>query len=687
VTEARIETVVDTLFGRELPDPYRWMEEDGPELRDWLLAQGKAAEEHFAALPLRAELKARLDELTADAVEITGFALAGDRVFYQRQTGTVPVLVVREGDEERVLLDPATFEGEMHSALDWYTPSQDGALIVCGVSQGGSEQSQVYLLDVVTGELTQTPLRHARLGGVAWLPDGSGFFCHRYPDPDPDLPPARRREYSATWFVPVGDGEPTVMLRCGHNPTLPMAPIDRPFLLLPNDCELMFALVAHRAFGDSISEEMSDFTLYAAPRSGLDSSATCEWRKIADPSDGITAYAIHGDTIYVVTHKDAPRSEVQAWSLTDGTRTVLVPGSERAIRGIRVIGEHLLVRDVDAGTAALRRVPLAGGGIEDVPLPAGGYIAQWTAHSDGRSALVVFSSFTQSPTAYRYDGELRDTGWIPPSRVDFSDIEVTHLRAPARDGVPIPLTVVHRKGIPLDGDNPTLLTGYGSYGFVLRRQFNPRLLPWLERGGVYAMAGLRGGGDHGREWHMAGNLANKENTITDFIDCAEYLVTSGYARPERLAGDGGSAGGIPTGGAIVRRPELWAAMVMEVAVTNMTRMEFTENGPINAPEFGSVATEQGLLDLLIVDSYLRVEDGVAYPAVLLTCGLNDQRVVAWQPAKMGARLQAATSSGNPVLIRVDADAGHGFGSTREQRNALIADVHAFVGARTGLVGR
>jgi prolyl oligopeptidase len=223
-----------------------------------------------------------------------------------------------------------------------------------------------------------------------------------------------------------------------------------------------------------------------------------------------------------------------------------------------------------------------------------------------------------------------------------------------------------------------VLTGYGSYSHVVRREFTPELLVWLERGGVFALAGLRGGGEYGREWHLAGRHANKENTITDFIDCAEHLVAAGYTRQERLAGDGGSAGGIPTGGALVRRPDLWAAMVLEVPVTNLTRQEFSENGPINVPELGTVTTEEGLRNLLIVDSYLRVRDRTPYPAVLLTAGRNDPRVAVWQPAKMAARLQAATSSDRPVLLRIDPHAGHGHGSTKAQNDALTADLYAFL---------
>ncbi|MEU7900620.1 prolyl oligopeptidase family serine peptidase [Nonomuraea sp. NPDC049152] len=242
------------------------------------------------------------------------------------------------------------------------------------------------------------------------------------------------------------------------------------------------------------------------------------------------------------------------------------------------------------------------------------------------------------------------------------------LHVPGRDGTRIPLTVIHRKDLELDGDNPVLLTGYGSHGVTDLPQFRPEMLAWYERGGVYAMAHLRGGGAYGREWHEAGRGPRKEATITDFIDCAEHLIALGYTRPGRLLGEGASAGGIPTGAA------------------NAARTEFSENGPINVPEFGSVATSDGLRGLLIADAYLRVEDGVPYPAVLLTAGLRDARVPPWQPAKLAARLQAVTSSGLPVLLRVEEHGWHGAGSTREQEHALLADVlafllHAFEGSR------
>jgi prolyl oligopeptidase len=257
-------------------------------------------------------------------------------------------------------------------------------------------------------------------------------------------------------------------------------------------------------------------------------------------------------------------------------------------------------------------------------------------------------------------------------------MQVHRVAAPARDGTAIPITVIHRAGLPRDGTNPTLLMGYGSYGMSATPRFDAGMLAWLECGGIYAVAHIRGGGEYGRDWHEAGRLLTKENTISDFIDCAEQLVALGYTQPGRLAGKGVSAGGIPSGGALTRRPDLWAAMVLGVPLVNALRAEFGENGPVNVPEFGSVSTEEGLRSLTIADAYQRVRNGTQYPAVLLTTGRNDPRVPTWQPGKMAARLQAATGSDRPVLLRVEDQGGHGRGSTAAQREAQLADELAFL---------
>jgi prolyl oligopeptidase len=685
---ARVDTVREERFGIVLADPYRWMEDaGGEEMREWVSGQAAYATSVLAGLPGRDSLLARVTELTAGATRRSAFKLAGDRMFFLRGAGGgSPALMVDDGRASRVLLDPATLPGPEHSSLDWFVPSPGGRLVACGISQGGSEQSTLRVVDTDSGELLKDAVPGTFHGAVSWVPDRDALVCHRYLVPPPGTPPQQRRRDSRTCLHQLGTAadDDLVVLARGLNPRVAMAPIDRPFVLTPSGSDWMIAIISHSALAGPVGEEMSDCSLYVAPRAGLADPPACPWQQVAGPADGVTAFATRGDDLYLVTHRDAPRSQVVKVPLAApdlAGATVVLPGGERVVVAIRVMGDQLLVHERDAGISRVRRVPLAGGAPQEVPLPADGAIEQWTTHPDRPEAFITLNSRTRSSCVYRYDGPagtVTDTGWLPPVTADFGDIVTSGLRAPARDGTLIPLRVVHREGLALDGANPAILSGYGSYGHVSTRLFEPEMLAWYERGGVYAYAGLRGGGEYGREWHEAGRGPHKENTITDFIDCAEYLIARGYTSPERLAGEGGSAGGIPTGGALVRRPDLWGAMIMQVPATNTTRMEFSENGPINLPERGSVSTESGLRQLLITDSYLGVRDGTRYPAVLITAGLNDPRVAIWEPAKMAARLQAATTSGRPVLLRVDPHAGHGFGSTQTQRNELTADILAFL---------
>jgi prolyl oligopeptidase len=683
-----VDVVREERFGNVLADPYRWMEDaDSEEMREWLSGQAAYATSLLAGLPGRDSLLARITELTAETTRGSAFTLAGDRVFLLHAAGGgAPVLMVDDGRARRVLLDPAVLPGPEHSSLDWFVPSPDGRLVACGISQGGSEQSTLRVIDADGGTLREDAVPGTFHGAVSWVPGRDALVCHRYLVPPPGTPPRERRRDSRACLHRLGTSaaDDVVVLARGLTARVAMAPLDRPFVLTPSGSDWMLAVISHSALAGPIGEEMSDSSLYVAPRAGLDDPLTCPWQRVADPADGVTAFAVHDGDLYLVTHRDAPRSQVVKVPLAApdlASAIVVLPGGQRAVAGIRVMGDQLLVHERDAGISRVRQVPLAGGTPKEVPLPVDGAIGHWATHPKRPEAFITINSWTQSPRVYRYDGSagaVTDTGWLPPAKADFGNIVSSGLRVPARDGTLIPLRVVHRRGLALDGANPAILSGYGSYGHVLSRLFAPEMLAWYEHGGVYAYAGLRGGGEYGREWHVAGLGPCKENTITDFIDCAEYLVKHGYTSPQRLAGDGTSAGGIPTGGALVRRPDLWAAMIMQVPATNTTRFEFSENGPINVPEMGSISTESGLRQLLITDSYLRVQDGTRYPAVLITAGLNDPRVAVWQPAKMAARLQAATTSGRPVLLRIDPHAGHGRGSTQAQRNELSADILAFL---------
>lgn len=683
---ARVAPVTDDLFGVAAVDPYRWMEDDGAELENWLAGQAAYTEAALAALPDRAALVDRIDELTRDHVRAANFAVRGDLVFHRDHPdgADVPVLVVTDGTTQRVLLDPATLPGEQRDNLDWFTPGHEGRHVACGISSGGAEMGTLRLLDVATGELSEDGVPGVFFGGVSWLAGDTGFVYLRYPEVSPDTPPAARRYGSGTFLHRMGTSfaDDVPVLAPGTAPGVRLEPKDRPYVVVPTDSGVMVAVVSHAASSGEPTHHLTGWSMYVAPLSALADPATCPWRLVATPADELTGWALHEGTLYLVTHAGGAGSHVVSVPVDDpviADATVVVPPGKRSVVSVHVVGDHLMVRDMVAGRHELRRVPLVGGDCVEVPLPFPGSIVELTA--DGDSAVLVLESWTRSPVALRYDpatGALADTGWIKPPPVDLSAIVTTEVEVPARDGTLVPMAILHTEGLDLDGDRPALLSGYGSYGLVIPRAFSPQLLAWCERGGVIAYAGLRGGGDHGPAWHAAGKGVNKENTITDFVDCAEYLVARGYTRPAKLAGTGGSAGGIPTGGALVRRPELWAAMVMQVAVANSTRMEYTENGPVNVPEFGTSTTEQGARDLLITDSYLRVTDGVAYPAVLLTAGRNDARVAVWQPGKMAARLQAATASDRPVLLRIDYGAGHGQGMPRDLRVKLSADIYAFL---------
>jgi prolyl oligopeptidase len=680
---ARREVVRDTYFGNTIEDPYRWMEDwQGEEFRSWITAQAAYAKTYLEALPQRETWLSRIAQLRAASPYLYDFQIAGGRTFYlKRDIGdNLPKLMVRlePTEAEKTLLDPSRIEGEAPTAIDWYFPSRDGRYVAYGLSQGGSENSVLHVLEVESGTVLDLAISRPYFTNIDWLEDNRSFVYLRFPELPAGAPVSDRYKHSKTYLHHLGNDpeQDPVVFGQGISAGVEIAPDDYPQLITSPTSDWMLGVVVH---GD-----LREISIYVAPRAMLSDPANCTWTKIADVDDAVTGYAFIDDTIYLRTHKDAPRYKVIATPLEHPdltSATVIVPESEMVIEDIRIAGDFLLTRDLDAGIGRIRRFHHAGGEAAVVPLPLDGKIGEWTNEPASTDVLMLLSSWTVSPRLYRYNiisGEITDTSWYPPSSADFSEVEAHEVLVPAHDGTLIPLSIIHKKGLPLDGKNPTILRGYGSYGIAIRPLFAPGMLAWYERGGIMALAHIRGGGEYGKQWHLAGQKLNKQNTIDDFIACAEYLVAQNYTCPQRLAGEGGSAGGIPTGGALVQRPDLWAAMVMHVPAVNALRFEITENGPPNIPEFGSVTTEDGFRGLQIIDAYSKVQGGVKYPAVLLTAGLNDPRLVVWQPAKMAARLQSATTSGKPVLLRVEFQAGHGLTSTKQQADEELADVFAFL---------
>jgi prolyl oligopeptidase len=326
-------------------------------------------------------------------------------------------------------------------------------------------------------------------------------------------------------------------------------------------------------------------------------------------------------------------------------------------------------------------VPFKTGKPEVVAVPAGASVYDVSAHPSAEGALVKIASWTTPQQILALDArtlEVEDTRLLPPSPVVFTGVVAEEVKAKSEDGTMVPLSIIRRADLPLDGGNPTWLIGYASYGFAEEPSFEPTHLAWLERGGVVAYCHARGGGEYGEEWHEAGKLKTKPNSIADFVACARQLVERKITSPAHLAGQGWSAGGIVAGGAITAHPELFGAAILRGGMLNALRFEQIPIGPFNTSEFGTVKTEEGFRMLSAIDAFHHVADGGAYPAVLVTTGIKDPRVSPWQSAKMAARLQAKSASGKPALLRVSFDDGHGNGSSRSQEQEELADTFAFL---------
>nr|MDQ6926656.1 prolyl oligopeptidase family serine peptidase [Candidatus Eremiobacteraeota bacterium] len=424
----------------------------------------------------------------------------------------------------------------------------------------------------------------------------------------------------------------------------------------------------------------------------LANPATIPWKLVIRPEDKITDATIHGNMVYAVTAKGAPRYKVVKFNIDTGSMAAVsdvVPAGARVVDGAAAASDALYVFSREDGLARITRVGYEGG-TREIPLPVNGALSGLVAEPDRPGFVAQLTSWTSSPLWFAYDptsNTVTDTKLDAPSPVDFSNIVAEEVKVPAADGTMIPLSLIHRRDLKMDGSNPTLLNAYGSYGISQDPSFSANRMAWLELGGITAVAHVRGGGEYGEEWHLAGKDANKVKTISDFVDCAKWLEAKGYTSPAKLGARGGSAGGITMGGAITNAPTVFAAVLDEIPVSDQLRIESTPNGPPNVPEFGSIKTEQGFKNLHATSAVHHIVKGTKYPAVMLTTGINDPRVDPWQAAKMAAALQDATGSGKPILLRVDYEGGHGgIGAGRSQGVALAADEYAFLLWQFGVPG-
>lgn len=685
VPKTPVRAVTEEYFGTKVTDPYRWLENTSdPEVVSWMKEQNSYTRETLAKIPGREQLLQRINSLDNAGAIVSSMQIWGGHYFYLK---TEPgsdnrKLFVRDtlGAPERLLVDPEklTAADGKHFSIDYFQPSLDGKYVAYGISPGGSEDSVLHILETSTGKPLPDVIDRAQFGQPTWLPGNKIFFVTRTQKLGPKDPPTAKYQKLRVYRHTLGsdpEKDPQVF---GYEFTSDVKVTEDDFPVIaysPAAPKSIVGLVIHGVKNEK------DF--YVAPFTESPTTKTA-WKKVADDSEEITNFDLHGDDLFLLSHKDASRFKVLRTSLSNpdlAKATLAVPPGEPVILNIVAAEDGLYIQDLDGGIGKLRRLPYAGGNAEPVKLPFEGAIQSLVTNPTLPGAWLELVGWTKPPLWYSLDaksGEVEDTHIVPPLPVDFSDIVSEEVKAKSADGTMVPLSVIHRRDIKMDGSNPAWLQGYGAYGITYDPSFRPTWLAFLEHGGLFAVAHVRGGGEYGEDWHNAGRKLTKQHTIDDFLACAQYLIDNKYTSTAKLAGEGTSAGGITIGGAVTQRPDLFAAALIRVGDSDSLRSELMASGPANIPEFGTIKEPDGFKALYAMDAYQHVKPDTAYPAVLLTTGVNDPRVAPWQAAKMAARLQASTTSGKPVLMRVDYDAGHGLGSTKSQRDAELADEIAFL---------
>ena len=679
---AEVRDVPETLFGTVVADPYRYFEDTkAPDTAAWMKAHSDRAHATLRAIPGRDAIRRKIErnDASAPARVVSVSRTAGGLVFYQRRgvKDDQFKLYVREGFDgrERLLFDPETLHkstGKPH-AINYYSPSPDGRWVAVGVSAAGSEDASMRMLDVASGKQVGPEIDRARFGAISWAPDSAEIYFHRMQKLDPGMPPTEKFQRSSAVMMKPGAGEDGVRTLLTAGKDLGIPPTEFAFLTITPD---------GRAIANVIDGVSPDFAAWHSTLAKLRAGSP-DWKPLVTRADRVTDLAISRDRVYALTFRDAPRYKLIGGAIdgfSPSTAQVIVPEGERVLGELAATAEGVYIKIREGNVNRLLRLDYGGAQPVEVKLPLLGSFGMSGARADLPGVLLDLQGWTRARQIYAVSplGEVANTGLQPSGPYDHpADVVATEVMVRSHDGAMVPMSIVHRKGVKLDGNNSVLLWGYASYGSTEEPWFSYNRLAWMEAGGVFAVANPRGSGVFGRAWHEGGRQTTKPNTWKDFIACAEWLVREKWTQPSKLAIWGGSAGGILVGRAMTERPDLFAVVIPSVGSLDMIRAEITPNGVPNIPEFGTRTGEAGFKALLAMSTYHQIRDGVAYPAVLLTHGVNDPRVEVWNTTKAGARLMAASKSDRPVLVRLDYEAGHGVGDTKRQVFDEVADIYAF----------
>ena len=670
--------VVDELFGHKIPDPYRWLEDaKDPAVVAWTEKQNAHMRKVLDAVPGRKAIEARLWELheigTISVPQVKG---EGEerRYFYTRREGkqNQPVLYVRKGQAgpDEVLVDVNALAKDGTRALDWWYASEDGKRVAYGVSEGGDEKSVLHVRDVATGKDLPDVISRARAASVAWLPDSSGFYYTRYPRPG-SVPKGEEEYHRHVFFHRLGsdpDGDAKVFGQ-GRNMT------DWPSVKLsPNG----------RWLGIEVSQGWAKTEIFLIDRQPEGGDKPAEPVTVVAGVPAIYNLAeVEDDRLLLVSNEKAPRYRVFAVPVTNPVRKrwkVLIPQRAETLENIASVGGKIVALYLKDAASRLRLYTATGRPVREIDLPGLGTTDQLGGQLAGSELFFNYTSYLTPTVIFRQDlAETRSTVWQRlPSPIDEDRFEVRQVRYRSKDGTRVPMFLVHKKGLEHDGHNPVLLYGYGGFNISLTPRFAAQFAPFIEAGGVYAVANLRGGAEYGEAWHKAGMLGKKQNVFDDFIAAAEYLVRRKITSPERLAISGRSNGGLLTTAVLTQRPDLYRAVISGVPLTDMLRYHLFRIAKLWIPEYGSPEEPKAFKWLYAYSPYHRVKQGAKYPAVFVFTAESDSRVDAMHARKMVAALQAATASSHPILLRLESQAGHGAGKPLAKIIAQYTDEMAFL---------
>jgi prolyl oligopeptidase len=674
--------VTTTYHGLDVTEDYRWLEDAASEETQlWTKAQHERTTAYLAGLPSYEAIRRRAQEIVAapstSYADVRGGRDGSFALKHQpprQQPFLVTLRDLGDAADERTVVDPNAMDPSGGTTIDWYVPSPDGRLVAVSLSSHGTEDGTLHLFDTSTGELVDVRIpRITVLGGsLAWRGDSAAFWYTRYPAPG-ERDEEDRAFYQEIWFHELGRTDD----RRDLAGVFADDRIVENFLSSSPDGRWVLDR-AQRGDG-------GEWELFARAQDGGD------WWRLAAIPDRIVDAALGRGEIFLLSRADAPNGRILrlrvAPGVTAGQATEVVPETALAIEALAVTDGKLWALDMDGGVSALRSFGLDGTPRPPVALPPVCAIDAIVRSRDDEVAFPVetFVSPREWWVARDADEAPRPTALGTSTTIDFTGIEVRRTFATPEDGTRVPISLVARRGLLDDGPAPTLLTAYGGYGLSIKPWFDPGRLLWLERGFVLGVANIRGGGEYGDAWHQAGRLLLKQNCFDDFAECARHLVATGVTSRDRLAILGGSNGGLLMTAVLTQHPDIARAVVALVPVVDMLRVELHPNGAYNVSEFGTVRDPEQFAALYAYSPYHRVVDGTAYPAVLLTAGEFDPRVDAYHAKKMAARLQAATSSDEPILLRVESG-GHGIGRALDQQVAIETDVLAFVSDRLGVAG-